>query len=426
MVDTVGERGYAETTVANVIAAAGASRRTYYAHFPDRQTCLLSAGEGIATRWLQRTGSAVEEALGRGEDPVHAFVAALFELALASPAELRVLTAELGALKRGGERRALLLMDLGHTLQQALESDTDCRGGREGEENPWSRLVPQAMVGAMIRILYARALHGARVRRPRRTRLAPLIPGIARWAVSYRSGRVPRPTSALLGPPPVGGRAPGTLSLSVGASLRHALPRGDGIPSRSFVVHSQRERMLDAIANLSASKGYQAVTIPEIVHEAGVSVQSFYQQFAGREDTLQVAYEVGRRKMLALGERMIVCEAEQDWRPTAHAAIATLLGFLASEPSFAHLAFVDVPAAGGKLAACAHDGPLAAAELLKPALARSPSPAMSQIAVEASASAMHELCYARVAGGGARGLASMADLAAFIALQPFAATSRSR
>ena len=41
--DAVAERGYAATSVADVIARAGVSRKTFYAHFEDKEACFLAS-----------------------------------------------------------------------------------------------------------------------------------------------------------------------------------------------------------------------------------------------------------------------------------------------------------------------------------------------------------------------------------------------
>jgi AcrR family transcriptional regulator len=41
----VAEKGYAGVTVADVVAAAGVSRRTFYEHFDDKEACFLAAYE---------------------------------------------------------------------------------------------------------------------------------------------------------------------------------------------------------------------------------------------------------------------------------------------------------------------------------------------------------------------------------------------
>jgi AcrR family transcriptional regulator len=43
MTRAVAQKGYARTTVADVVAGAGVSRRTFYEHFKDREDCFLAA-----------------------------------------------------------------------------------------------------------------------------------------------------------------------------------------------------------------------------------------------------------------------------------------------------------------------------------------------------------------------------------------------
>lgn len=45
MAACVAERGYAATTVAQVVAHAGVSRKTFYEHFADKRACFLAAWE---------------------------------------------------------------------------------------------------------------------------------------------------------------------------------------------------------------------------------------------------------------------------------------------------------------------------------------------------------------------------------------------
>src|ERR1700755_3613290 len=48
LVDTVAERGYNATTVANITKAASVSRRTFYEHFADKEACFLAAYDMVA------------------------------------------------------------------------------------------------------------------------------------------------------------------------------------------------------------------------------------------------------------------------------------------------------------------------------------------------------------------------------------------
>jgi AcrR family transcriptional regulator len=413
MLELVGEQGYPSTTVADVIGRAGASRKTFYEHFEDREACFLAVADEVAVRWIDRAGEAAEAAQQESE-PAQATVGELFAAALAEPSGLRVLATELAAAGRVGvERRERAISQIGAILAQTLSRNGDRQALSES-------LTVRASAGALVRMAYARVFRGGRVKRPRRADLLSLVPEAASWLCSYREASEPpvRPLPPA-GPPPPGGRAPGTLSLSSRASERRGLPRGESTVSRSFVVHSQRERLLDALANLSAAKGYEAVTIPEIVTEAAVSVQAFYEHFSGREDALLVSFELGHRKALALVERAY--EAHEDWREAVEAALGVLLAFLASEPSFAHLALVDVPAAGAKPYTLARDALRPYSELLRPGLDYGLDGRAPSLAPEASASAVQELCYFYTARERARELSTLTDVVSHIALTPFGA-----
>ncbi len=412
MLTSIGEQGYAATVVADVIAKAVASRKTFYEHFEDKHACFFAMSEEIIDEWVARVERS-EITSEDGHEVIDALVNELFTLALENPASLRVIAVELTAAGPTGiERRERALYRLAQPLRHAL-----------GEEAGGIDLLARTIVGAILRILYARARRGAGVRRPRRDALLALVPEVSTWANSYisRAGIALEPSH--IGDngstAPVGGRAPGTLSLGSRAIERRGLPRGEGNVSRSFVVHNQRERILDALANLAAAKGFGATTIPEIVQEAAVSVQAFYEHFSGKEDAFLVAYELGHRKALAIVERAY--EAQEDWPTAVRIGVATLLEFLAAEPAYAHLALIDALTASPKAAAAAYDGMNAYAWMLEPGL----EPKLNGnpptvVAVEATTGALLELCFVYVAAEQTRELPSLSEFAAEIALRPFA------
>ncbi|HEY2632364.1 MAG TPA: TetR/AcrR family transcriptional regulator [Solirubrobacteraceae bacterium] len=408
MLECIGEQGYGGTVVADVIAKAVASRKTFYEHFEDKQTCFLAMSDEVSDEWVRRVQSATAE-IGDQAGAIEALVNELFELARQNPPALRVIAVELTAAGPAGMiRRERTLQEIASPLEQVLDEDPST-----------TALRARAIVGAILRVLYARARRGARVRRPRRSELLALAPEIVVWVGRYMGEsdvgleeRAKRPQS-----PSVGGRAPGTLSLSSRAIERRGLPRGEGNVSRSFVVHNQRERILDALANLSSAKGYGLTTIPEIVREAAVSVQAFYEHFSGKDDAFLVAYEIGHRKALAIVERAY--ESQTEWAAGVCAGIAALLDFLASEPAYAHLALIDALTASPKAATIAHDGMNGYAAMLEPGLELSAIGAATPIAVEATACILLELCFVYVAQERPRELPAIENLACELALCPF-------
>jgi AcrR family transcriptional regulator len=413
MLESIGEQGYATTVVADVIAKAVASRKTFYEHFEDKHACFFVTSDKVASEWIARI-RCVENGSEHG-GAIETLVNELFALSLESPAALRVLAVELTAAGPAGiKRREQALHRLAQPLLQAL-----------GESTANVELLARIIVGAILRMLYSRARRGGRVRRPRRDELLALMPKVSAWVSCYVTE--PRAAIALPSPgdtstkAPVGGRAPGTLSLASRTIERRGLSRGEGNVSRSFVVHNQRERILDALANLSAAKGFAATTIPEIVQEAAVSVQAFYEHFSGKEDAFLVAYELGQRKALAIGERAY--ESQEEWSEAVRAGIKVLLEFLASEPAYAHLALIDALTASPKTAAMAHEATSAYASMLKPGLrlnVKNDKSPLTAIAAEATAGALLELCFVYVAGERTRELSDLVEFAGEVALLPFA------
>jgi AcrR family transcriptional regulator len=126
--------------------------------------------------------------------------------------------------------------------------------------------------------------------------------------------------------------------------LPHQLPPGRHGLSRDFVETNQRERMLDAVADVVSFQGYAAMSVEEIVSAAGVSRRTFYDHFTDKEDAFlqafdQIAGELLRRvngayeASATFGEAVVTCLRE-------------FLEFVAAEPRFADLCIVEVLGAG--------------------------------------------------------------------------------
>lgn len=414
MVETVGRKGFDASTVSDVIGIAGVSRKTFYEHFEDKRGCFLSVCEAEGERWLQRASAALEAASNPADDRAEALITSLFESALDSPAALRMLMFEAAAIRPDGvEMREQTISAWAELLSEALHPDAD-------SSQP-SVQTMRALLGGIVRTLHARLRGTAKPRRPRRNQILGLIPELLSWLRCYLDSPAPpaiEPPDGSGPAPLLGGRAPGTLATPSRSSERRGLPRGESAISRSFVVHSQRERILDAIANLSAAKGYASVSIPDIAQEAAISVQAFYEHFAGKEDAFLVAYEVGHRRALAAVERAY--DAQHDWPNAVAAAMGSLLCFLSSEPSFASLALVEAGTATSRSSTLSSEGISSYEPMLSPGFDEGVSePAPPRIAPEAISGALHELCFAFVVGERAREICRLIPEASWIALTPF-------
>ena len=70
------------------------------------------------------------------------------------------------------------------------------------------------------------------------------------------------------------------------------LPRGrHGLP-RELVERSQRERLLAAVVRVTAAKGFEQTTVADILGEAGVGRESFYELFDDKLDCMLAAHKL--------------------------------------------------------------------------------------------------------------------------------------
>jgi AcrR family transcriptional regulator len=124
------------------------------------------------------------------------------------------------------------------------------------------------------------------------------------------------------------------------------LPSGRHGLAREAVAASQRGRLLDAMAQMVAEKGYAATTVADVVERAGVSRRTFYEQFADKEACFLAAYDVGLAVVLGRIRDAVEARLEVGWRERARAGVEAFLALLASEPAFARALQVEILTAG--------------------------------------------------------------------------------
>jgi AcrR family transcriptional regulator len=103
--EAVAEQGFVTTTVADIIARARLSRRTFYEHFADKEECYLAAYDTVVEQLLAAVGQAYEQADGwpqKVHDGLETFLAYL----AAEPAFARMCIVEvLGSGPKARGRR---------------------------------------------------------------------------------------------------------------------------------------------------------------------------------------------------------------------------------------------------------------------------------------------------------------------------------
>jgi AcrR family transcriptional regulator len=124
------------------------------------------------------------------------------------------------------------------------------------------------------------------------------------------------------------------------------LPRGRHPLTQQAVAASQRLRLLDAVAQVVAAKGYGAATVADVIGHAGVSRRTFYEQFADLEDCFLAAYEDGMRSLFDAIRRALAELPNADAEARIDRAIGAYLAALASQPAAAWAFTIEVTGAG--------------------------------------------------------------------------------
>jgi AcrR family transcriptional regulator len=124
------------------------------------------------------------------------------------------------------------------------------------------------------------------------------------------------------------------------------LPAGLEQLPEPLIEHSQRERLLNAMARSCAKKGYGATTIADVCEAAGVSRATFYELFKDKEACFSAAMELSLAD--AMGRIVAVYSPDKPWATMVRDAAAAFLELLASRPTFARMALVEAPASGDR------------------------------------------------------------------------------
>jgi AcrR family transcriptional regulator len=145
MASAVAEKGYADVTLADIVARANVSRRTFYEHFHDKSDCLLALYEAASERLtalVRETVHASDTWQTQLQNAIGAYLGALQR----HPVLLRTLFMEILALGEPGlaarRRASQRLVDL------MLET-VNQRPRRQGSGQALSPLMAVAVVGGV-------------------------------------------------------------------------------------------------------------------------------------------------------------------------------------------------------------------------------------------------------------------------------------
>jgi len=122
-------------------------------------------------------------------------------------------------------------------------------------------------------------------------------------------------------------------------------PPGRHELSSEFVTQHQRSRIIRGLADEIADRSYRDVTVADIVRRAGVARNTFYGNFANKEECFLAASDLaGGEAMRRVAEA--VRAAPPEWCERVYAGIGAFLAYAASESALARAFVVESLAAG--------------------------------------------------------------------------------
>lgn len=325
MVEAVSRRGYAGTTLRELVGLAGVSKTTFYQHFESKEECFWATYQTIVDAAGEALFAAYTNANGQRSKLRAAITAHAERLATAPTAASLVAVESLSLGSAGASQREATATRFEQTLRECYAEEP-----ARGEA---SDLAIRAAIGGYRQVIY-RCL---RTREP--DVLSASAGELADWMLSYQrpgEGHVVAETSFEALP----------AAHSEEEANGRKLPGWQEPPDsqRSRRALTQRQRLIRAMARLAAEKGYTNLSVPTISGAAGVSNQTFYQEFSSKQEVLLAAFEELSDRLLNQATEAFA--AQEEWHRAVAAALWALLSFVATEPYFARLAFFELTAIG--------------------------------------------------------------------------------
>jgi AcrR family transcriptional regulator len=378
LVAAVEENSYDGTRVEDLLDLSGVSRASFYERFVDKQDCLVQAARELTSRALAclENISFPSEPEVKPELRMRRALEHLVAVICRQPAAARLYFCDLNA----GGTEALQVAD------QASERIAEMLGELL-VSMPARAEIPEKLVLGIVGGYYK--LIQSRVIRGEEDALPGMVDEMLDWGTSY------------VAPP---------------SPLRAVRRRqGSGGPVAASVGEDPAERMLRALAEITAEKGYPTATVSGIAKRAAISNRTFYEHFEGREDAMMAAFDRGASEMVAA--IMPAFRRARDWPEAVCLGLRAMFDYAAREPEYALLGVVGAYAVG-KPALEARDRIMVGLEaLLQPGFEIAPE--APKIAPEAIGGAINALTYKQLKSEGPDGLRQIWPLATYMALSPF-------
>jgi AcrR family transcriptional regulator len=388
MVEAVASSGYQETSVKQVVALAGVSRRSFYEQFANKEECFLATFDLLAGRGVKQLSKAYLATSGSLEDRLRA---AMGELAYTTRVHRKASVLVMVEAQTAGAAGLAHLHRATATCEQLLAKSF----AESPEASPLPAPIVRGIAGGLHGAMAMRLREGTAVKRPE------LAEEMLRWTLLFQT--------------PAVGRMAERVAARLAERMREAAAHND--VHRAHAQQQQqgdRERLLHNALRLAAAENYADLSAPQIAEESGVPIDTFFELFDGKEDCFLAALDMMGDELLSITAHPDL--VSPDWPRAVRRVIAELMRYLADHPLYAQTIAREAFTAGPD----AVERNLELAQGIATLLTEgAPGKAQSRLAVEGVAGAIWHLVRCQVASERIQLLPALSDYLCYVVLAPF-------
>ncbi|HLM86610.1 MAG TPA: TetR/AcrR family transcriptional regulator [Solirubrobacteraceae bacterium] len=393
MVEAVAAHGYEGTSVKQVIGLAGVSRRSFYEQFANKQACFLATFDVIARRELKQIRKAYLAHGGPLEDRTRA----AFERFARMTAEDRNATILVVLeAQRAGQAGVLRLRRVTGACEQMItQSFADSSG---------AVALPLPIVRGITGGLHRTA--ATFLREQRKPSSVNLAEEMLRWTMLFQTPAAEHLAERM---------APG-----LSARMREiSSAQGHG-PINAQARRDERTRALDGVLRLVTREDYPTLSAPQIADEANLSIDSFCEMFASKDDCYLEALDMIGDELLSIAADPELVSS--DWPRAVRRVMAELTRYLGEHPLYARTLVQEAFFTGEKALERTVELSHSIATLLTEGAPAASSPAgeaQGGLTTDAVAGAIWHTIRCQVVAGRIQLLGALADHLTYVVLAPY-------
>jgi TetR/AcrR family transcriptional regulator len=383
MVEAVAASGYERASVRQVVALAGVSRRSFYELFANKQECFLATFDMVSARGVNVIRQAYQDSDGTLEDRLGATYRRFLQGVGSNWKGARLTIVEAQTVVPAGLER----MQAATKAYERMLSATFTHV-------PGADPLPMPVVTGIVGGLHSAVSTVLREGRPHD--LPPLAESMLGWTLLFQSPAAMNIPQRPLTPLTPGAAAPG------------------GVAGANVAALDPRDRLLHHVLRLALIEDYKELSAPQIADEAGVSIDTFFELFAGKNECYVAALDRLGNELLELVTAADLLHG--DWPRAVRRVITELMRYLGERPLYAQTLAAGAFAAGPGSAARLRDIGRSVSMLLAEG---APAPARTAIALEGMRGAIRATIRSHVSTGTIERLPVASGHLSYLVLAPF-------